>query len=126
MQEVRRNHIGTERGVLFLEYYGDNVVADVSFPLQLLRIVVRVWEQRRHVEHNLSFLKHLVDCRVAGVSVLDVQTAPVAFVVFELDPLPQQTQKVVEGGGRDVVTEQLFFCSLSELLIEDAELEGGD
>lgn len=78
------------------------------------------------MEHNLSFLKHLVDCRVAGVSVLDVQTAPVAFVVFELDPLPQQTQKVVEGGGRDVVTEQLFFCSLSELLIEDAELEGGD
>lgn len=77
------NHVRREWGVRLLEHDCENIVADVPLTLQLLRIILRVGEQRGHVERNLTLLKHLVQGRLIGVPILNVEAAPAALVVLQ-------------------------------------------
>lgn len=52
-----------------LKHDGHDVVADMSLPLQLLRVARRVRQQRRHVEHYLAVHKLLVHGFCACVTV---------------------------------------------------------
>lgn len=71
------DHVGGEGSVRLLENNGDDVVAYVSFPLELLRISFRVGQQSRHVEHDLSLLENVVHGLITRVPVPNVQAAPV-------------------------------------------------
>ena len=75
VQELRSNDLGREYGVAVLEYDGDSVVSDVPLSLHVLLVFLRVRQERRHVEHDLSAFVILVDRLDACCIVLDVQTA---------------------------------------------------
>lgn len=83
VQEMGRYHVGGERRVFLLENDRHDVVADVPLPLQLLRVVLGVGQERGDVEHDLPLLEDLVDRRVSRVAVLYVQTTP-ATTNFEI------------------------------------------
>jgi hypothetical protein len=51
------DHVRAEGRVLLLEHHGHDVVADVAFSLQLLRVPHRVGQQRGNVEHQLLLLE---------------------------------------------------------------------
>lgn len=75
MEEVRSDHVGGEGGVALLEDDGHDVVADVPLALQLLRVVLRVGQQRGHVEHDLLLAEHFVDALFARLPVQGIQAA---------------------------------------------------
>lgn len=75
MEEVRSDHVGGEGGVALLEDDGHDVVANVPLALQLLRVVLRVWQERGHVEHDLLLAEHFVDTFFARLPVKGVQAS---------------------------------------------------
>lgn len=66
------NHIGSERRIFFLENNTDYIVANMSLPLELLRIVFCVGQQRGDVKHDFTIFEHLVDGSIASLAVLNV------------------------------------------------------
>ena len=50
---------------------------DMTLPLQLLGVVVRVGQQGSHVEHDLAIAKRLVQRLLARLTKLSVQTTSV-------------------------------------------------
>lgn len=44
-------------------------------------------------------------------------------MVLQFNPLSQHFEELIEDGRRLVVPEEFFLCSLSVLLVEDAELK---
>ena len=77
VQEVRCDHVGCERCVLLLEHHRHDVVTDVTLPLQLLRIVLRVRKQRRHVEHDFPVTERVVNRLDSRLSELCVQSSSI-------------------------------------------------
>lgn len=63
---------------MYLEDYGDNVVADVALPLQLLRVADGVRQEGGDVEHDLLLAEPRVHRLRAGLAVMNVETASVA------------------------------------------------
>lgn len=62
MQEMALDAGGTEACVIRLqEYHADDIVADVTLPLKLLRIVLLVRQQRGHMEHDLDVAPVRID-----------------------------------------------------------------
>jgi hypothetical protein len=57
---------------------GDDVVADVALPLQLLRVRLDEGEEGGYVEHDLVAVERLVQRKLARLAVLRVQAAAVA------------------------------------------------
>lgn len=74
--EKSQMHVKTIRNRRIEIYIG--ALTNMPFSLQLLRIVIGVRQQRRHVENDLSVLKHLVNRLVAGLAELRVQTASIS------------------------------------------------
>ena len=81
VEEVGGDHVGGEGRVGVLEDDGHDVVADVPLPLQLLRLALRVRQQRRNVEHDLLPPERLVQALHAvarhsalACSIPDLQT----------------------------------------------------
>ena len=122
MQEVRRYDLWAEGGVGLLEDDGDDVVANVSLPLELLLVGVTEGEQRAHVEHDFTVVEHLVHRVVPGLSVHGVQAALVALVLGQVDPEPQHVEELVHGVGVCSVAEELLLGDLAEPLVDAAEL----
>lgn len=60
VQKTRLDHTRMERRVLLLENDRHDVVADVSFALDLTRIVSRVGQQRADMKHDLFLVEHFV------------------------------------------------------------------
>jgi hypothetical protein len=63
---------------VYLKDYGHNIVSDVAFPLQLLRIVFDERQQSGHVEDDLAASERLVQRVLARLAVLRVEAAAVA------------------------------------------------
>ena len=123
MEEVRGDHVGREGCPALLEHEADNVVADVALALQLLRICLRVGEQRGHVEHDLLALMLGVHAVLSGLAELGVQAAPVAAVLGEEDLAADQLDESLHGGAVVAVAEERLLRGLAHLLVDDAELE---
>ena len=74
VQELRSDAFRIERCLLLLEDNRHNIVADVSFPLQLLSFAFRMWEESADVEHDLviviEFVERLDTCLIR----LDIET----------------------------------------------------
>ena len=77
MQEMGGNHVWCEGRVLLLENDCDDVVADVSFPLQLLTIILGVGKERGHMKHNFLSPKLFVNGVSTSLSKLCVQTTSI-------------------------------------------------
>lgn len=77
VQEVASDHIRAEGRRFLLKYDSNDVVADVPFALQLLRIARAVRQQRGHVEQHLAAAEYLVHRRIAGLAVPSVQAAAI-------------------------------------------------
>ena len=60
VQKTRLDHTRMERRVLLLKNDRHDVVADVSFALDLTRIVSRVGQQRADMKHDLFLVEHFV------------------------------------------------------------------
>lgn len=82
VQKVAGYHVGTEGRRLLLEDDGDDVVADVTLALQLLRVARAVGQHRGHVEEDLPAAEHLVDRCVARLAVPRVQATSVTEFFF--------------------------------------------
>ena len=54
------------------------LLTDMSLPLQLLSVVLRVGKERGDVQHHLPVLERVVDGLLSGLTVLGVQAAPVS------------------------------------------------
>ena len=80
---MARDHIWTERGWLLLEYYRDDVVPDVSFALQLLRVSWTVRQKGGDVEQHFSASKYLVHRRITRVPVSSVQTSAIPIFLLK-------------------------------------------
>lgn len=77
VQEVAGDHVRAEGRRFLLKYDSDNVVADVSFALQLLRVARTERQQRGHVEKHFSTSKYLVHRKIASLTVASVQTTAI-------------------------------------------------
>ena len=66
VQEVGGDHVGGEGRVGVLEDDGHDVVANVPLPLQLLRLALRVGQERGHVEHDLLPSERFIQALQAG------------------------------------------------------------
>lgn len=84
MQEVAGDHVWAEGRRFLLKYDGNDVIADVSFALQLLRIARTVRQQWGHVEQHLSAPEYLVHCRIAGLTMSSIQSTAVTAITSEL------------------------------------------
>ena len=71
---MRSYHVRDEWCVGFLKDYGDDVVADVPFPLQLLWVSLSVRQECGDVEHHLPTLVLCVHWMATCLRVLGVQT----------------------------------------------------
>lgn len=80
---MARDHIWTERGWLLLEYYRDDVVPDVSFALQLLRVPWTVRQKGGDMEQHFSASKYLVHRRIARLPVSSVQTSAIPIFLLK-------------------------------------------
>ena len=123
MQKIGGNHVRCEWSVFFLEHNGNNVVADVSLPLQLLTVCFAVGQERRHVEHDLLILECLVHRVVACLTVGRVQSAPETRVATQFYSLPKQIQKLVKRFAVLLVGEELLLGRLSLLHVNDAKFQ---
>ena len=78
MKKMGRDHVGQERRVALLKDDSNDVVPDVSFPLQLLSVTLHMRQQRRHVEHDLTLAEFCIKWLESRLAVLDVETGTVA------------------------------------------------
>lgn len=83
VQEVAGDHVWAEGRRFLLKYDGNDVIADVPFALQLLRIARAVWQQRGHVEQHLSAPEHLVYSRIASLTMSSVQPTAITAISSE-------------------------------------------
>ncbi len=74
---MRDDHVRGEGGVSVLKDNGHDVVADVTLPLQLLRVRLDERQEGGDVEHDLVAVEGLVQRKLARLPVLRVQAAPV-------------------------------------------------
>lgn len=118
-------HVGTEGRSLLLEDNGDDIVADVSFSLELLRVAGTVGQKRCDVEEYLSAAEDFVDRGVTGLSVTGIESAAIALVILEVDPLTEKIEKLLESRGYLTIAEELLLGDLASSLMEYAELEAG-
>lgn len=65
-------HIRRECSILLLENYTDYIVADMSLPLELLRIVFCVRQQRGYVKHDFTIFERFVNGSIASLAILYV------------------------------------------------------
>ena len=123
MQKIRGNHVGCKRSVFFLENNSDNVVADVSLPLQLLTVCFAVGQKRGHVEHDLLILECLIHRVVACLAISCVQTAAETRMTVQFYSLPEQIQKLVKRLAVLLVREELLLSRLTLFHVNNAKFQ---
>lgn len=84
VQEVAGNHVRAEGRRFLLKYDGDDVVADVPFTLQLLRVAWTVRQQRGHMEQHFPATEYFVHGRIAGLTMSSVQTAAITEIYHRI------------------------------------------
>lgn len=85
MQEVAGDHVRAEGRRFLLKYDGNDVIANVPFALQLLRIAGAIRQQRGHMEQHFPAPKHFIHRRIAGLSVSSIQSTAITAIFSELE-----------------------------------------
>ena len=101
VQEVGGDDVRAEGRVSLLEHHRHDVVADVSFALQLLAVRLGEGQQGGHMEHHLLAEVLCVEAVLTGLTELRVQAAPVAGVLRQHHLAPHTLQEPLHGRTAD-------------------------
>jgi hypothetical protein len=76
VQKVRCDHVRREWSVCLLKDDCDNVISNVTLPLQLLLLSLGERQQSGDVKHDLLPVEAFVQRLFASLAILSVQTTP--------------------------------------------------
>lgn len=118
-------HYGRREGrrVFVLEDEHDYVISNVLFALDLLRIIHRIGQQCRDVEHDLQRSPALVDTHTTGAIAGNVQTATEVRPPLQSDGIAQKLHKVVKLNGSIRVAVKVLLSG-AHAGVNHSKLEG--
>lgn len=122
--EIRLDARRVKRCASLFEDQDDDVVSEVSFPFDLLWLLVVLREECCDVEHDLEALVLGEDGVPPCAAACGVQPAAEAPPPAQGDPRPEERQELLVAAGRlRVVVQLVFIAPLTVPLVKDAKLE---